>query len=117
MFLQVYNNVAFTWGWGNGLVQDVIRCQRFISFNLFYSLTMFINFALQSCERDSKESGGRIHTFTSSSRWKKNVQIEKREWMYRLFQKFVPIVNCILRKEFNASFGKCKLIQVGYLFK
>ena len=27
------------------------------------------------------------------------------------------IVNCILRKEFNASLGKCKLIQVGNLSK
>ena len=25
---------------------------------------------------------------------------------YRVFQKFVPIVNCILRKAFNASLGK-----------
>ena len=30
---------------------------------------------------------------------------------YRVFQKFVPIINCILRKAFNASLGKCKLIQ------
>ena len=36
---------------------------------------------------------------------------------YRVFQKFVPIVNCILRKEFNASLGKCKLIQAGNLSK
>ena len=36
---------------------------------------------------------------------------------YRVFQKFVPIVNCILRKAFNASLGKCKLIQVGNLSK
>ena len=36
---------------------------------------------------------------------------------YRVFQKFVPIVNCILHKEFNASLGKCKLIQVGNLSK
>ena len=28
-----------------------------------------------------------------------------------------PIVNCILRKAFNASLGKCKLIQVGNLSK
>ena len=37
--------------------------------------------------------------------------------MYRVFQKFVPIVNCILRKVFNASLGKCKLIQVRNLSK
>ena len=40
----------------------------------------------------------------------------RRVWMifpiYRVFQKFVPIVNCTLRKAFNASLGKCKLIQV-----
>ena len=29
-----------------------------------------------------------------------------------MFQKFVPIVNCIFRKAFNASLGKCKLTQV-----
>ena len=29
-----------------------------------------------------------------------------------MFQKFVPIVNCILRKAFNASLSKCKLIPV-----
>ena len=37
--------------------------------------------------------------------------------MYRVFQKFVPIVNCILRIELNASLGKCKLIQVVNLSK
>ena len=31
--------------------------------------------------------------------------------------KFVPIVNCIFRKAFNASFGKCRLIQVRNLSK
>ena len=36
---------------------------------------------------------------------------------YRVFQKFVPIVNCILRKAFNASLGKCKVIQVRNLSK
>ena len=36
-------------------------------------------------------------------------------WIYRVFQKFVPIANCILQKEFNASLGKCKLIQVRNL--
>ena len=36
---------------------------------------------------------------------------------YRVFQKFVPIVTCILRKAFNASLGKCKLIQVRNLSK
>ena len=36
---------------------------------------------------------------------------------YRVFKKFVPIVNCILRKAFNASLGKCKLIQVRNLSK
>ena len=37
---------------------------------------------------------------------------------YRVFQKFVPIVSCILRKAFNnASLGKCKLIQIGILSK
>ena len=34
---------------------------------------------------------------------------------YSVFQKFVPIVNCILRKVFNTSLGKCKLIQVRNL--
>ena len=37
--------------------------------------------------------------------------------IYRVFQKFFPIVNCILRKAFNASLGKCKLIQVRTLSK
>ena len=37
--------------------------------------------------------------------------------IYRMFQRFVPIVNCILRKVFNASLGKCKLIQVRNLSK
>ena len=41
------------------------------------------------------------------------MQIKK----YSVFQKFVPIVNCILRKAFNASLGKCKLIQVQNLSK
>ena len=36
---------------------------------------------------------------------------------YRVFQKFVPIVNCILREAFNASLGKSKLIQVRNLSK
>ena len=27
---------------------------------------------------------------------------------------FVPIVHCVLRKAFNASLGKCKLLQVIY---
>ena len=40
-----------------------------------------------------------------------------RSWIYRVFQKFVLIVNCILRKAFNASLGKCKLIQVRNLSK
>ena len=35
----------------------------------------------------------------------------------RVFQKFVPIVNCILHKAFNASLGKCKLIEVRNLSK
>ena len=35
--------------------------------------------------------------------------------IYRVFKKFLPIVNCILRKAFNASFSKCKLIQVRNL--
>ena len=35
--------------------------------------------------------------------------------LYRVFQKFVPIGNCILRKAFNASLGKSKLIQVRNL--
>ena len=34
-----------------------------------------------------------------------------------VFQKFVPIVNCILRQAFNAPLGKFKLIQVGNLSK
>ena len=45
----------------------------------------------------------KIHPFPSSN--------------YRAFQKLVPIVNCILRKAFNASLGKCKLIQVRNLSK
>jgi len=45
-----------------------------------------------------------------------NYMIYKKE-IYRVFQKFVPIVNCILRKAFNASLGKCKLIQVRNLSK
>ena len=32
--------------------------------------------------------------------------------IYRVSQKFVPIVNCIWSKAFNNSLGKCKLIQV-----
>ena len=35
----------------------------------------------------------------------------------RVFQKFVPIVNCILQKAFHASLSKCKLIQVRNLSK
>ena len=30
--------------------------------------------------------------------------------LYRVFEKFVPILYCILRKAFNASLGKCTLI-------
>ena len=41
--------------------------------------------------------------------WKNNPSSLK---IYMVFQKFVPIVNRILRKVFNASLGKCKLIQV-----
>ena len=37
--------------------------------------------------------------------------------IYRVFQKFFPIVNCILPKAFNASLGKRKLIQVRTLSK
>jgi len=37
--------------------------------------------------------------------------------VYRVFQKFVPIVYCILRKAFNASLGKFTLIQVRDLCK
>ena len=37
--------------------------------------------------------------------------------MYRMFQKFVPIVNFILTKAFNTFLGKCKLIQVRNLPK
>ena len=40
----------------------------------------------------------------------------KCRWI-QVFQKFVPIVNCILRKAFSASLGKCKLIQVRNLSK
>ena len=36
---------------------------------------------------------------------------------YRVFQKLVPIVNCILHKAFNASLGKCTLIQSRNLSK
>ena len=42
---------------------------------------------------------------------------KKKNHIYRVFQKFVPIVYCILRKEFNASLGKCTLIQVRNLSK
>ena len=35
----------------------------------------------------------------------------------RVSQKFVPIVNFILHKAFNASLGKCKLFQVRNLSK
>ena len=34
-----------------------------------------------------------------------------------VFKKFVSIINCILRKAFNASFGKGKLSQVRNLSK
>ena len=37
--------------------------------------------------------------------------------LYRVFEKFVPILYCILRKAFNASLGKCTLIYVRNLFK
>ena len=37
--------------------------------------------------------------------------------VYWMFQKFGPIVNCILRKAFNASLSKFKLIQVRNLSK
>ena len=38
--------------------------------------------------------------------------------IYRVLQKFVLIVYCILRKAFNiASLGKCTLIQVRNLSK
>ena len=33
------------------------------------------------------------------------------EQVYRVFQKFVPIVYCILRKAFNTSLGKCTVIR------
>ena len=38
-------------------------------------------------------------------------------FFHRVFQKFVPIINCILRKAFNASLSKFKLIQVRNLSK
>ena len=47
----------------------------------------------------------------------KNLATQAPKFAYRVFQKFVPILNCILRKAFNASLAKCKLIQVGNLFK
>ena len=47
----------------------------------------------------------------------KNAVRSHSESQYRVFQKFVPIVNCILRKAVSASLGKCKLIQVRNLFK
>ena len=37
---------------------------------------------------------------------------QTRRHRYRVFQKFVPIINCSLRKAFNASLGKCKLSPV-----
>ena len=42
---------------------------------------------------------------------------KKHGLIHRVFQKFVPIINCILRKAFNVSLGKCKLIQVRNLSK
>ena len=42
---------------------------------------------------------------------------QAQNWAYKVFQKFGSIVNCILRKAFNASLGKCKLIQVRNLSK
>ena len=48
-------------------------------------------------------------TIANRINWKNNPS-----WV---FQKFVPIVNRILRKVFNASLGKCKLIQVRNLSK
>ena len=41
-----------------------------------------------------------------------NIMIVRVYWV---FQKFVPIVNCILSRAFNTSLGKCKLIQVRNL--
>ena len=57
--------------------------------------------------------------FQSQSQFN-TVKIHQVFWYnikYRLFQKFVPIINCILRKAFNASLGKCKLIQVRNVSK
>ena len=34
---------------------------------------------------------------------------------YRVFQKFVPVENCILYTAFNTSIGKFKLIQLRNL--
>ena len=53
-------------------------------------------------------------TIANRINWKNNPSSLK---VYMVFQKFVPIVNRILRKVFNASLGKCKLIQVRNLSK
>ena len=54
-------------------------------------------------------------------RTKEETRHEKRSQKggatYRVSQKFVPIVNFILRKAFNTSLGKCKPIQVSNLSK
>ena len=45
---------------------------------------------------------------------------ETNKFDFRVIQgvsKFVPILYCILRKAFNASLGKCTLIQVRNLSK
>ena len=53
-------------------------------------------------------------TIANRINWKNNPSSLK---IYMVFQKFVPIVNRILRKVFNASLGKCKLTQVRNLSK
>ena len=57
------------------------------------------------------------YKINSSALFENFIWIQRLRLHYRVFQKFVPIVNCILRKAFNASLGKCKLIQVRNLSK
>ena len=60
-----------------------------------------------------KESGVYVLMNISCSKKKHAKQMS----ISRVFQTLIPIVNCILQKAFNASLGKCKLIQVRNLYK
>ena len=72
------------------------------------------NYQIHRCDRNNSKRGGGVAAMLFSA-------VGFTCWIhlviYRVFQKFVPIVNCILRKAFNASLGKCKLIQVVNLSK